>query len=72
MADKLVYIHNDYTQNYPFCRLQIVVKRLDTQLNKLTNQNSREVPKVVVQICLSPFLLNSRLNSILYMVLHSI
>ena len=24
MADKLVYIPNDYTQNYPFCRLQLM------------------------------------------------
>ena len=25
MADKLMYITNDDTQNYPFCRLQLVV-----------------------------------------------
>ena len=29
MADKLMYIPNmDETQNYPFCRLQLVVERL--------------------------------------------
>ena len=26
MADKLNYIHNDDTQNYPFGRLQLVVE----------------------------------------------
>ena len=46
MADKLMYIPNDDTQKYPFCRLQWL-KRLDTQLNKQTNQNSLKVLKVV-------------------------
>ena len=39
MADKLIYIPNDDTQNYHFYRLQLVVKGLDTQLNKPSNQN---------------------------------
>ena len=26
MANKLMYIPNDNTQNYPFCRLQLVVE----------------------------------------------
>ena len=26
MADRLMYIHNDDTQNHPFCRLQLMVK----------------------------------------------
>ena len=26
MADKLLYIPNDDKQNYPFCRLQLVVE----------------------------------------------
>ena len=30
MADKLIYIPNNDTQNYPFCRLQLEVKYLDT------------------------------------------
>ena len=38
--DKLMYIPNDKTQNYPFCRLQLV-------LDAPTNQNSIKVPKVV-------------------------
>ena len=41
MADKFMYIPNEDTQNYSFC------KRLDTQLNYLTNQNSLKVPKIV-------------------------
>ena len=38
MADKLVYIPNDDTQNSPFCRLQLMVKKLDTQINEPTNK----------------------------------
>ena len=49
MANKLMYTPNDfdYTQNYPFIRLQLVVETLDTQLNELSNQNSVKVPKFV-------------------------
>ena len=36
MADKLMYIFNDDTQNSVDYNLWL--KRLDTQLNKLTNQ----------------------------------
>ncbi len=43
MADKLMYIPNYYTQNYHFCRLQLVVETL----GHLTNQNSIKVPRVV-------------------------
>ena len=40
MADKLMYIPDDDTQNYPFCRLQLLgLKRWDIQLNEPTNQN---------------------------------
>ncbi len=28
MADKLMYIPNDFIQNYRFCRLQLVVESL--------------------------------------------
>ena len=47
MANKLMYIPYDDTQNYPFCRLKLMVERLDTQLNEQINQNSIKVPKVV-------------------------
>ena len=47
MANDLLYIHNDDTQRYPFCRLQLVCETFDTQLNKPTNQNSIKVPKVL-------------------------
>ena len=49
MADKLVNIPNDYTQNYTFCRFQSVqwLKRLETELNEPTNRNSSKVPKVI-------------------------
>ena len=42
MTDKLIFTPNDDTQNYPVCRLQLVVKRLDTHFNGPTNQNSIE------------------------------
>ena len=48
MADKLMYIHNDDTQIYPFGRLK--VETFDTQQNETTNQNSIEVSKVVKQM----------------------
>ena len=47
MYDKLIYIPNDDTQNYPFYRLQLMVEKLDTQLNELTNQNSLKVPNEI-------------------------
>ena len=46
MADNLIYIPNDDTQNHPFCRLQSVGKTLDTQL-KPTILNSIKVPKIM-------------------------
>ena len=46
MADKLMYIPDDDTpKKYPYCRLHLVFKTFKTQLNELTNQNSK-VPKV--------------------------
>ena len=45
-----MYIPNDDTQNYPICRLQLVVETLYTQLNEnepTTNQNTIKVHKVV-------------------------
>ena len=44
IADKLMYIPNDDTQNYLFCRLKLVFKHLNTQLIETTNQ---KVPKVI-------------------------
>ena len=50
MAGKLIHIHNNDPQNYPFCRLQLQLKCLDTQVNKPPNQNVMEVPKIVKPI----------------------
>ena len=47
MADKLIHIPNDDTQNYYFVDYNKWLKRLDTQLNEPTNQNSLKVAKVV-------------------------
>ena len=45
IANKLIKLPNFVTQKYPFCRLQIVVLKLDTQLNEPTNQNSIKLVK---------------------------
>ena len=47
MAEKFMYIPIDDTQNYLFCRLKLVVKRLDDLINEPTNQKPVKVPKVV-------------------------
>ena len=47
MADKLMYIPNNDTQNYPFCRLQLVVKTFGNTIKEPTNKNSKKVPKVI-------------------------
>ena len=47
MADILMYITNDNTQNYPFVDNYQWLKRLNTGLNKPINQNSVKVSKVV-------------------------
>ena len=44
MTDKLMYIPNDYTQNYPFCRLKIVVETLNLMKQPI---KFTKVPKVV-------------------------
>ena len=49
MADKSMYLPNDDTQNYPFCRLELVIETLETQLNESTNHNSLKSPKVLSQ-----------------------
>ena len=43
MGDKFIYIPNVKTQNSPFCEW---LKRLDTQLNKTTDQSLIKFPKV--------------------------
>ena len=30
ISDKLMYISNDVTQNYPFCRLKLVVEMFES------------------------------------------
>ena len=41
-----MYIPHDNTQNYHFCKVQLVVETFG-QLNDQTNQNSLKIPKVV-------------------------
>ncbi len=41
MADKLMYITDDNTQNYLFCKLKLVVKSIDHwTVKEPNNQNS--------------------------------
>ena len=47
MVDKLMYIPNDKIHIIPSVDLNYWLKRLDTQLNKPTNQNSIKVFKIV-------------------------
>ena len=44
MVDKLIYIHNGDTQDYPVFKLN-QLKRLNTQPYKPTNQNLIKVPQ---------------------------
>ena len=47
MADKLMYIPNDDTQNYHFCRIKLMVATFEHS-TKLTNQSKFiKVPKDV-------------------------
>ena len=45
MADKLMYIPNDDTRNYLFCRLQLVIETFAHSTKWLNNQNSIKVPQ---------------------------
>ena len=44
MADKLMNIPNDDTQNYPYCRFKLVVEMFE---NEPTKQSSIKVPNFV-------------------------
>ena len=64
MTDKLMYIPNADTQNYPYCRLQLVVKTFWTlNPNEPTNENSRKVPKVVSKRIRNAILRNKRTDT---------
>ena len=51
MTDEFMYIHNDDTQNYPFCRLQLGIETFGHQ-SKLTNQSKfNESSKKMIKRC---------------------
>ena len=62
MADKLMYIPNDVTQNYPFCRLQLVIDMFGhLTINEI---------KILIKIQLkSPRLLSQRIRKRYYKTL---
>ena len=45
MIDKLMYIPNDIHKIIPSVDYNLWLKRLNTELNKPTNQNSIKLPK---------------------------
>ena len=47
MADKLMYIPNEDTQNYPFYELKLMVKTFEHSTEP-TNQNSQNAPKMSI------------------------
>ena len=47
MVDKLMYIPNDYAQNYPFFRLKLVVETFEHSTKLPINQN--QSPKSLSQ-----------------------
>ena len=40
MADKLMYIANDDTQNYPFCRIQFLVWALNAMRHPIKREGA--------------------------------
>ena len=48
MADKLMLIPNDDTQNYAFCRSQLIIEMF-RQLNEETNQSFEKSLKLFSQ-----------------------
>ena len=63
MLEKLKFIPNE-TENHPICRLELVLKRLNTQLNEPTNQYSS--PKLLskrIRKCYYETLVTSVINS---------
>ena len=49
MTDNFMYIPNNYTKYYPFCRLNKLLKRSSTKLNKPTNHIQLKSPKLLSQ-----------------------
>ena len=54
MADKLMYIPNDDTNNYPFCRLKLVVETFE-YTTESTNQKSPKSSKMLSQWIRKPY-----------------
>ena len=48
MTNKLMYIPNDDTQNYPFCRLKLVFKRFKNSTKRNIQSKFTLAPKVVL------------------------
>ena len=72
MADKLLYIPDNDTQNYPFCRLKLVVETLKPPINEVpkvvepTNKNYKTLGASVINSPLSPLSLCGRSSPLNY------
>ena len=65
MVSKFMYIPNDDTQNYLICKSKSVVKRLNTQLNKLTSLNLLKSPKLLSKQIRKRYTKTSVINNLL-------
>ena len=45
MANKLMFIPKDYTQNYPFCSLKLVVQTLEHSIKQSPQSLSQRIRK---------------------------
>ena len=65
MADKLIYIPNNNTQNYPFCRLKLVFETFkhSTQYHYIPNNNTQNYPFCRLMLVVETFF-NTQLNII--------
>ena len=50
MADKLVYITNDDTHNYPFCTLQVVVETFEQSTKQKSQKLLSQEENVIMKI----------------------
>ena len=44
-----MYIPSDDTQNYPFCRLKLLVETFNTEMNESANQKLLKSPRLLSQ-----------------------
>ena len=63
MTDKLMYIPDDYTQNYPFCILQLVVETFGHPTYSVNNLEKRYYKTLGTSVINSPVSPPSLINN---------